>query len=154
MYAKILVALDHSPASQPVFESALALAKLAGSQLMLLHALSADAEDSPPRYAPMTTSYNPEKMEQYQREWEQFTAQCLERLKSLVREASQQGVKAEFTQIQGNPGRIICQSARDWVADLIVMGRRGHSRLEEIYLGTVSNYVLHHSPCSVHIVKS
>ena len=154
MYAKILVALDQSPASQTVFESALTLAKLAGSQLMLLHALSIDAEDSPLSSAPVTMSYNPEKIEQYEQEWEKFVTQGLERLKSLERSASEQGVKAEFTQIQGDPGRVICQSAKNWEADLIVMGRRGHSQLKEIFLGSVSNYVLHRSHCSVHIVQS
>ena len=154
MYNKILVALDQSPASQTVFESALSLAKLTGSQLMLLHVLSIDAEDSPLSSAPVTMSYNPEKIEQYEQEWEQFVTQGLEKLKSLVRSASEQGVKAEFTQIQGDPGRVICQSAKNWEADLIVMGRRGHSQLKEIFLGSVSNYVLHRSHCSVHIVQS
>ena len=121
---------------------------------MLLHVLSIDAEDSPLSSAPITMSYNPEKIEQYEQEWEKFVTQGLERLKSLVRSASEQGVKTEFAQIQGDPGRLICQSAKNWEADLIVMGRRGHSQLEEMFLGSVSNYVLHRSHCSVHIVQS
>ncbi len=34
-------------------------------------------------------------------------------------------------------------------ADLIVVGRRGRSGLSELILGSASNYVLHHAPCSV-----
>ncbi len=43
--------------------------------------------------------------------------------------------------------------ARNCGADVIVMGRRGHSGLSELILGSVSNYVLHHAPCSVLIVQ-
>jgi len=32
---------------------------------------------------------------------------------------------------------------------LVVVGRRGHSGLSELFLGSVSNYVLHRAPCSV-----
>ena len=37
--------------------------------------------------------------------------------------------------------------------DVIVMGHRGISGLQEFFLGSVSNYVLHHAPCSVLIVQ-
>ncbi len=53
----------------------------------------------------------------------------------------------------GDPGRIICEIARDCDADLIVMGRGNHSGLNEFFLGSVSNYVLHHAPCSVLAVQ-
>jgi len=47
---------------------------------------------------------------------------------------------------------MICELAIDWNADLIMMGRRGRSGIAEFFLGSVSNYVLHHAPCSVQIV--
>lgn len=33
------------------------------------------------------------------------------------------------------------------------MGRRGHKGLSEILLGSVSNYVVHHAPCSVLVLQ-
>ncbi len=39
-------------------------------------------------------------------------------------------------------------------ADLIVLGRRGRTGLAEALLGSVSNYVLHHAPCSVLVVQA
>ena len=47
---------------------------------------------------------------------------------------------------------MICELAKFWNADLIIMGRRGRSGLAEVFLGSESNYVLHHAPCSVQIV--
>lgn len=48
---------------------------------------------------------------------------------------------------------MICELARNWNADLIILGRRGRTGLSELLLGSVSNYVLHHAPCSVLTVQ-
>ncbi|MEA5469202.1 universal stress protein [Spirulina sp. 06S082] len=42
---------------------------------------------------------------------------------------------------------------KSWQADLIAIGRCGHSGLTELFLGSVSNYVLYHAFCSVLIVQ-
>ena len=54
----------------------------------------------------------------------------------------------------GNPGRSICELASTWEADLILVGSRGLKGLKEMFLGSVSNYVTHHAPCSVLIVRT
>jgi nucleotide-binding universal stress UspA family protein len=43
--------------------------------------------------------------------------------------------------------------ARTWNADLIVIGRRGLRGLAEMFLGSVSNHVIHHAHCSVLVVQ-
>ncbi|WP_442949349.1 universal stress protein [Nostoc sp.] len=40
-----------------------------------------------------------------------------------------------------------------WGADLIVLGRRGLKGFAELLAGSVSNHVVHHSPCSVLVVQ-
>jgi nucleotide-binding universal stress UspA family protein len=52
----------------------------------------------------------------------------------------------------GHPEPLIRDLAKDWNADLIVMGRRGLSSLTEVFLSSVSNYILHHASCSILIV--
>ena len=47
MFNKILVAIDRSPANQEVFNEALSLAKATKANLILLHVLSGEEEDSP-----------------------------------------------------------------------------------------------------------
>ncbi|WP_193197435.1 universal stress protein [Nostoc sp. MG11] len=156
MIKKILVALDRSEIGQQVFEQALALAKLTQANLMLLHVLSPEAEGSP--YVPMFSNFdyypglNSQSFELYQKQWDTFKNEGIQMLQFFCAQANTAGITTEFTQNLGHPGRIICNLARSWGADLIVMGRRGRSGLTELFLGSVSNYVLHHASCSVHIV--
>ncbi|MBD2531604.1 universal stress protein [Nostoc flagelliforme FACHB-838] len=156
MFKKILVALDRSQIGQQVFEEALGLAKLTQAGLMLVHVLSPEEEGSP--YLPMLSNmdyypgFSGQSFELYQKQWDNFKDQGIQMLQSFCAQANTAGVTTEFTQNVGNPGRIICDLAHSHGADLIVMGRRGRSGLMELFLGSVSNYVLHHAPCSVHVV--
>jgi hypothetical protein len=51
-----------------------------------------------------------------------------------------------------NNSLIICKSAQEWDADLIVMGRGKAAGWRSLYLDSVSTYVLHNTPCSVALV--
>ena len=50
-----------------------------------------------------------------------------------------------------DPGQALLNRAREWQADLIVVGSHGHSALGRLVLGSVSQKVLTESPTSVHI---
>ncbi|MEL7079709.1 MAG: universal stress protein, partial [Cyanobacteria bacterium J06582_2] len=63
-------------------------------------------------------------------------------------------IHSEFIQLSGNPGRSICELANTWSADLILVGSRGLKGIKEMFLGSVSNYVTHHAPCSVLIIRT
>ena len=54
----------------------------------------------------------------------------------------------------GRPARIIVETANEWEADLIVVGSHGHGFWARNLLGSVSDAVLHHAPCSVLIVRT
>ncbi len=54
---------------------------------------------------------------------------------------------------EGDPREVILQMAQSWSADLIVMGSHGRTGLKKLLLGSVSQAVAVHSPCSVAIVK-
>jgi nucleotide-binding universal stress UspA family protein len=157
MFHRILVAIDHSEINQSVFEAALALAKTTGARLMLLHVLSLDERPilNPPFYiSGYASALTDEIIKQYQEEWAASEQRGLEKLRALTNEATTAGVSTEFTQNVGAPGQTICSIAQSWKADLVVIGRRGYSGLREMVLGSVSNYVLHHAPCSVLTVQA
>ncbi len=157
MLQKILVALDRSSASKTIFQNALALAQATQAKLMLLHVLSSEDNGNPGFEAMTGVGYyqmlDIENIKQYQQRWKTYVDESLAELKSAADEANQAGILTEIQQLSGQPGHKICQVAQDWEAELIVVGRRGHSGLSELILGSVSNYVVHHATCSVFVVQ-
>ena len=55
--------------------------------------------------------------------------------------------------LRGHAPQAIVESAREWNADLIVIGSHGYGFWSRALLGSVSNSVVHHAPCSVLIVR-
>lgn len=54
----------------------------------------------------------------------------------------------------GSPDSRIVETAEEWRSDLIVLGSHGYSRWERLLLGSVSDSVVHHAPCSVLVVRT
>jgi nucleotide-binding universal stress UspA family protein len=153
MFKKILVAIDSSDSSHDVFKTALDIAKNDRASLLLLHIISFEEQGNLPIPMPAGLEYfqtpDTELLKIYREQWQNYQTKSLELLKSLADRSTAEGINAEFHQIPGSPGRKICEFARSSNVDLIVMGHRGISGLNELLLGSVSNYVLHHAPCSV-----
>ena len=55
--------------------------------------------------------------------------------------------------MKDNPIPAILGEAKDWGADLIIMGSHGYGFWKRTFLGSVSNSVVHNAPCSVLIVR-
>jgi nucleotide-binding universal stress UspA family protein len=53
----------------------------------------------------------------------------------------------------GKARDVILAEAEHWGADLIVLGSHGYSGWQRLWLGSVSNAVAVHAPCSVEIVR-
>lgn len=53
----------------------------------------------------------------------------------------------------GSPDSRIVETAEKSKADLIVVGSHGYNRWERLLLGSVSDSVIHHAPCSVLVVR-
>ncbi len=158
MFRHILVAIDNSPAGEKVFQAALSLAEALGSRLMLLHVLSAEESGSPqfpmiplPEYYP---GLSDQTLALYEEQLHTYEQQGLERLQQRSKQAMAQGISTEMMQVTGQVGRTICRTAKEWKADLILVGRRGHSGLNELLVGSISNYVMHHAPCSVMVIHT
>jgi nucleotide-binding universal stress UspA family protein len=164
MFSKVLVAIDRSAGSKQVFERALSLAKAGSKSLILLHVLSIEEPGSPAMFPYLIQQkkhcihVDPKIMRQaneiYDRQWSDFKQQGIQLLRSFTKKAIAAGVSTEFSQITGHPSSTICEFAQACQADVIVIGRRGHSGLKEMFLGSVSNYVVHHAPCSVLLVNT
>ncbi|HEY9888017.1 MAG TPA: universal stress protein [Candidatus Obscuribacterales bacterium] len=150
-YQKILVAIDQSPRSEAVFTAASELAKLQGAKLMLMHCLTLPRsnQDFGDRYTANLTEF----MRLSQQHIDATMEATRRWLNGWAHDAEAKGVAVTWDWRIGEPGYQICTAAQDWGSDLIVVGRRGHQGLQEVLLGSVSNYVLHRAKCSVMVVQ-
>lgn len=156
-YKKILVAIDRSPQASTVFDQALAIAQVYNCELILFHCLNWENQDMAAPFVGIGTmadiklygSLQKLQHESLQKEIEQVGNW----LRTLCQQAELKNIKAEPECRVGTPGILICEEVRNWKADLIVIGRRGHKGISEFLLGSVSNYVVHYAPCSVLIVQ-
>lgn len=157
MLQKILIATGDSPESAEVFKSGLTLAEKYGAQISILHVLNLFQNGleavSNPFMGGGYPMMNDLVIQQYQKELQDREQRGMERLESYAREATARNIKAGIFQNIGDAGRTICETAKNYSADVIVMGRNQKSMLSEIFLGSTSNYVLHHAPCSVMVIQ-
>jgi nucleotide-binding universal stress UspA family protein len=152
-FHKILVALDNSNSAENIFVQAIDLAHREESELLLFSCV----QWAPSLYKDSLSGLGtiPEQ---------DFSALDLEitqielkktkdRLEGYKQRAQQANVKASTVYNAGEPGFLICQHAKSWGAELILVGRRGRSGLTELMLGSVSSYVMHRAHCSVLVIQ-
>jgi nucleotide-binding universal stress UspA family protein len=82
----------------------------------------------------------------YAKEQQNFEQRHLDFLREMTQNSIASGISTDHCLVYGDPEKQICQIANEWQADTIVIGRRGYLGLKELWLGSVSNYVLHHAP--------
>jgi nucleotide-binding universal stress UspA family protein len=157
-FKKIFVPLDDSELSHRVFSQALELALIDRAQVMLFNCITINSLGQTAVPIPVDLGMNAELMNQaYQAEslrLESQEKQASGLLKNYCDAAAKQGLQVEFDcKMDGDPGHSICESAKNWGADLIVLGRRGRTGFAEAFLGSVSNYVVHHASCSVFVIQ-
>jgi nucleotide-binding universal stress UspA family protein len=74
-------------------------------------------------------------------------------LESVAEQLRRAGFAAAASLRDGDPRHTIVECAREWRADLIVLGSHGKKGLDRM-LGSVSDSVARHAPCSVEIVRA
>lgn len=64
------------------------------------------------------------------------------------------GIAATGIALDGDPKKLLIQEAERFGADCIVLGAKGHSRIERLLLGSVSSAVAARANCSVEVVRT
>jgi nucleotide-binding universal stress UspA family protein len=134
MYQRILVPVDGSETSMVGLREAVKLAKSLGSQVRVFHVANEFVMD----YSYGAGMYGTD-----------LIASLREEGKKVVREAEafvmQQGVKVDGTLLEsigGSAADFIVEQAKEWVADLIVMGTHGRRGIRRLALGSDAEEVV------------
>ena len=79
------------------------------------------------------------------------------RAEEIVRRSAEElraaGLMVETRVRQADPRVIIVDEAKEWPADLIVMGSHGYTGLKKLLLGSVAQSVVNQATCSVQVVR-
>ena len=138
MFGRILVAYDTSDQAESAFRHALELAVRFQADLLVL----AVARPSEP----------PTRVE-LQAEIDRARQHYEEAFIRLRAAAGKRGVAIRTAVEVGHPAEQIVRTAEKEHSELIVMGRRGKTKLERWMLGSVSERVLRYAHCPVLVVR-
>lgn len=141
LFQKILVAVDGEPIAAHAADIGAELARLAGAEMAFIHVID------PALVNAADTGIQPDV----------FLASAKEEARKLIegfrKRLPEQLTALEFVQI-GTPPTEIANAAKDWPADLIVIGSHGRGGLKRALLGSVAEGVMRHAPCPVLVVRA
>jgi nucleotide-binding universal stress UspA family protein len=139
---KILWTTDFSDEAQEALLYANSFAKTFNAEIVALHVVP---DISPVLYdAALVVKGELEKRAVYVKEQTQKKFDALKKAKNL---------KFETLIKEGNAAKKIIDTAEEEKVDLIVLGRRGLSAIEKLFIGSVANQVLRSSPVPVLLTK-
>ena len=142
MFKSILAAIDGSKKSAAALDVAIGEAKIHGAALHVVYVIETGLFSSIPMDNTWEVIYG------------LLENQGKEAQLAAVKQAEAQGLGITTHLKEGHAGEEILRLARETGADLIVVGSHGKSNLDRILLGSVSSFVVAHSPVSTLVVRS
>lgn len=145
---KILIATDGSDFSRKAIEKSCRLLNLTDDAEVRI--ISVYEQMMPMATEPFAVSapYYHEMTELARRQSETFATESAGLVRNMFGDA-----EVETKVIMGAPSNVIVEEAANWDADLIVVGSHGRGFWGRLTLGSVSDAVIHHAPCSVLIAR-
>lgn len=150
-FEHLICAVDFSDSSLAALELAISLAVEADARLTLLHVLEWPWREPPPPELGDVPEEVAKRLEAYRRERE---AHARVRLEGLLPESVRMSSKPDILVLNGKAYVEVLRAAADGAADLIVMGVRGHQRLEVLAFGSSANQVVRRATCPVLTVRN
>ena len=140
MYEKLLVAVDHSKATERVLGAARDLAALSGGEVWVLHLREREIL---PKAGGMVSS-------------DELTDDAQAQVDSAVGELTKAGIKAHGvlrSTLYGYAAREIVEDAKSLDVDVIILGSRGRGDLAGLVLGSTAHKVIHLADRPVLVVR-
>jgi nucleotide-binding universal stress UspA family protein len=140
---KLLIAIDGSTFSAAATQAVIAEAKRDGTEIQAIHVV-----DTRKRLLPEVAALDTEVMNAPA---QRRSAEAL--VEATARLLRAEGLNTTTVVVWGDPRLKIIEAAKEWSADLIVLGAHGRSGLNGFLMGSVSDAVAHYALCSVEIVR-
>ena len=142
---KILLAIDDSTFSEAATQAVIQQMRRERTEVCVLHVFQ------PLVLSSMLESQSiVETLEANERERKKEAKELVARGERLLSKA---GFKVRTAVEVGDPRAVIIDYAVKWKADLIVLGSHGRKGLGRFLIGSVAEFVVRHTSCSVEIVR-
>ncbi|MBY0357613.1 MAG: universal stress protein [Candidatus Obscuribacterales bacterium] len=144
---KILLSVDDSPHSQFACDSVLQRPWPEGTQFLVFTVVEP--------YHPDYAGWDPSAISEAYT-FEKKLNSAAEKLATKIANKLSSKFGKERVSYEVKEGRVkeaIVEKAASWQADFIVLGSHGRSGFQRFLLGSVSQAVVAHAPCSVEIIK-
>jgi universal stress protein A len=139
-FKRILVAVDAEPNAARAVDLAIDLARALGAEIAFIHAIDPGPGYTPESGVPAATAIK-------------LAEEDGKRLLAAFRlRAAVEPPPLEFIPV-GKPATEIVKAAREWPADVIVIGSHGRMGVKRAFLGSVAEAVTRHAPCPVLVVR-
>jgi len=146
MYQRILVPVDGSPTSNHGLAEAIRIAQLTKGKLRLVHVIDE-----------LSFAISMDAYVGYVGDWLQELRDAgAILLTEAAAQAAAAGVEAETAlrdQFKGPIDEVVCQEARSWPADLIVIGTHGRRGVGRFVMGSSAESILRHASVPVLLVR-
>jgi len=139
---RILVAIDFSEVTDEVISTAVTLNKALQGQLRILH-----VDDSAPY------SYTPKDDSVIEPDPQiAVAAQEAGKLESIRLRLSKEPFDADYRLMEGPAVDNILSAAREFGADIIVIGAHEHGKFYRLLFGDTTDSLIRHAPCPIMVV--
>jgi nucleotide-binding universal stress UspA family protein len=150
VYMKILIGTDGSEFSKAALVECCKLFGSTGNNEIKIVSVYEDAQAMAAEPFAISAQYYQEVVDSVRQQANRFTSDA----SSLIRKRFN-GAKPLVSEevLNGVPAQQIVEKAKEWKADLIIVGSHGRGFWGRM-LGSVSDGVVHHAPCSVLVVRN
>jgi nucleotide-binding universal stress UspA family protein len=147
VYQRIMVAVDGSKISDLALQAATTLARNQDAKLCIVHVIDT---------APLAWDLDPMQIQNVQKTLRQVGQSTIDRARSVVQSG---GLEAEARLVEiDSPGMHIsgkiAEEAKNWSADLLVIGTHGRRGLTHLLLGSVAEATARIAPVPVLLVRA
>jgi len=150
MPAAILLAIDDSEFSRAATDELIEHTRPESTTVHVLHVLELDKM--------LPAAFDFARGAQYGAEIAAHVHKSRDDAERLVWEAARRLREAHFSTttavVEGDPKNTILNYAAELQCDSIVMGSHGRRGLDRFFMGSVSEAVVRHAHCSVHVVRT
>jgi nucleotide-binding universal stress UspA family protein len=142
---KILLAVDESKFSEAALQAVLAQARPQDTEVRVLHVVEAPSH----LMSLEIVEYDAE----FEAVWKALREQAKALVEKITGKLRASGFSVTPTLEEGHPTSKIIDVAKEWNADLIVLGSHGRKGLNRFLMGSVAESVARHAECSVELVR-